>query len=74
MMSAFFASVGEAITNILATVGEALGGGVGLIYDATANNNAGALTNFGILVSIPVGAGIVWCGYHILKRCLTLRG
>lgn len=74
MLSAFFTSVGSAITEILGVVGDALGGGVSLIYDATANEGAGALTNFGVLVSIPVAAGIVWVGYHILKRCLTLRG
>jgi len=74
MLSAFFSSVGDVIINVLGCIGDALGGGVSLIYDQTANSGAGALTNFGILVSIPVGAGIVWVGYHILKRCLTLRG
>lgn len=74
MLSAFFGSVANTVTEILSVVGNALSGGVNLIFDSTANSGAGALTNFGVLVSIPVGAGIVWVAYRILKRCLTLRG
>lgn len=68
MLAAFFSSVSDFITNALTCIGQALGGGVGLIYDGT------KLTDFGILVSIPVGAGLLWVGYHVLRRCITVRG
>ena len=74
MLAAFFGSVASAITEMLTCVGDALSGGVNLIYDSTANSGAGALTGFGILVSIPVAAGLVWVAYHVLKRCITIRG
>lgn len=73
MLSAFFGSVGTVVTEALSVVGSALTGAVNLIYDATANEGAGALTNFGILVSIPVGAGLLWVAYRIIRNCITIR-
>lgn len=74
MLSELFGKVTEAITDIFGAVGAGLNGGVNLIYDSTANQGAGALTNFGILVTIPMAAGLVWVAYHVLKRCITVRG
>ena len=71
MLAAFFASIGNVITEMFGVVGQALNGGVNLIYETT--ESGGHLTNFGILVTIPVGAGLIWLAYTILRSLLTLR-
>lgn len=65
--TAFLTAIQSGITAGVTLLGSALNGAVAIIYDKTANENAGALTDFGyLMVGISGIAVVVGCCWLVL--------
>lgn len=71
MVNAIFSQIGSVVSAMVGTLKTALEGVIDLIWDSTANSNAGGLTTFGTLMLIGVGVGLVYFAFRLIRGLAT---
>lgn len=74
MITQLFGKISEIVTAFTGVLQTLFGDVVGLIWDASANEKAGALTDFGTIVLIAMGVGLVTWGLNFILRLIRVRG
>lgn len=72
MVEQIFSTVGDAITHFASVFGNALTEIVKLFVN-TGSNGAVSLTTLGVLCVIPMGIGIVYGAWKLIRRLTSLH-
>lgn len=74
MISALFTEIGNVITSFAGVIGNGFSSIIALFWDSTLNTGAGGLTTLGILSLVPMGLGLVWFAYKVIRNLFHARG
>ncbi len=72
MVETIFGTVGEAITQFASVFGNAMTS-IAQLFVTTSAQGAVSLTTLGYLCVIPMGIGIVYGAWRLLKRLISLH-
>lgn len=73
MISALFTEIGNVITSFAGVIGNGFTNIIGLFWDSSLGTSGG-LTTLGILSLIPMGLGLVWFAFKMVRRLFKARG